>query len=308
MATQYPPSGPSLSGDLLTADRFLNDTPEVYRQLRTIIQQRFVGGRLLQARTTTDSGAVLVDTSEGIYADNDPKPRTPGSNYPRTPISTGNTSLYATVEWANGADFTIEAISRRKFDIVRRGMAKIANSHAKKLDGVALSAITSAVTQGAGAGTAWATATAKSMLSDVVTGVTAITSLNMGYNPDVIVVDDVNWGKALVTFTDAGYFPREDQATAWKAGVFTNVAGLTWVKTMNGISGTALIADSTVLGGWTDEHFGGPGWVSDTQDSTDGLEVKSFFDDNTDQWSVLARRTTVPWVQEPNAAYKVTGL
>ncbi len=62
--------------------------------------------------------------------------------------------------------------------------------------------------------------------------------------------------------------------------------------------------DSTILGGMADEQLGGPGYVG----MVGGVEGKSIRDDNNDGWRLRCRRVTVPVVQEPAAAWKVTGL
>ena len=54
-----------------------------------------------------------------------------------------------------------------------------------------------------------------------------------------------------------------------------------------------------------DENLGGTGYVS-----TDGvgIQAKSIREDKNDKWRLRCRRVTVPIVQEPAAAWKITGV
>jgi hypothetical protein len=308
----YPYAPPTLSGDVESINRFLNDTPEIFRQLRTIIQQRFIGGKILKGRYTTSNGAVIYDTSESIYADNDPTAVAPGSKYPVTPISTGAASITNTVEWGNSFLATDQAISRLKFDVIRRGMTKLANSHAKKLDSVALTAISSAVTQTTATATSggWNGGAADLILADVALAKANVDTLSQGYMPDTVVVDPLHLAYAMIAFVKAGVLPRESLSeNPALTGVFPVIDGMTWLSSPNvPLTTSALVLDSSMLGGWVDEHIGGPGWVGDPQDDTEGLEVNSLRLFETHSFKVEARRVTVPIIQEPAAAWKVTGV
>ena len=47
MAVLYPPAQPSISGDVVTISRFLNNPTLVARRLRTLAEQRFISDVLL---------------------------------------------------------------------------------------------------------------------------------------------------------------------------------------------------------------------------------------------------------------------
>jgi hypothetical protein len=54
-----------------------------------------------------------------------------------------------------------------------------------------------------------------------------------------------------------------------------------------------------------DEDLGGPGYVSA---GGVGIQAKTIREDETDKWRLRCRRVTVPIVQEPAAAWKITGV
>lgn len=305
MPITYPPAAPSISGDQLTISTFLNSPTLVARRIRQLAEQRFISDVLLTARLTTSSGAVLYETGESIYSDRAPESVAPGSEYPLTTVGTGVQQLAKTEKWGQDSLVTDEAISRQQMDPVNRALTKQVNQLVKTVDSMALSAIASAVTQTVAASVAW-DGTAPAILRDLLKVVANIRALNEGFEPDVVVVDDPTWAILASDPALAGLRAREDKANPVYSGNFIEVAGLKVLPTPNlGLTKTALVADTSQLGGMADEKIGGPGYVST---AGVGVEAKTIRDDDNDRWRLRARRVTVPIVLEPNAAYKITGV
>ena len=305
MAITYPPAAPSVSGDQLTISTFLKSPTLVARRLRTLAEQRFIADVLLSARLTTESGAVLYETGESIYSDRAPESVTPGAEYPITTVGTGVQQLAKTEKWGQDSLITDESISRQAMDPVNRALTKQVNQIVKTVDSISMSAIASAVTQTVAASATWDGSTA-AILRDVLKVVASIRALNEGFEPNALVVDDTTWAIIASDPVLAGIRAREDKSNPVYSGKFIEVGGLTVLPTPNlGLPKTALVVDTTQLGGMADEKIGGPGYVSA---GGVGLEAKTIRDDENDRWRVRARRVTVPVVLEPNAAYKITGV
>lgn len=307
MAYTYPPAAPTLSGDVESINRFLKSPTLVQRRLRELAEQRYISDAILTGRYRAEGGAVLYETGEAIFADDDPRAVTPGSEYPLTTLGTGAASLAKTVKWGQDTEITDESIARRQMDPVERAFAKLINENVSHVDSVALSAVASAVTQSTAAAADWSTATAAQILRDVLLAAANMRALNQGYAPDTVVVDDLNHAYALAAFTAGGYFAREnDGANPALSGAFPVVGGLRWLPTPNGVaSNTAVVLDSTQLGGMADEDLGGPGYVGG---GPAGVQAKTMRDDERDAWRIRVRRVTVPVVVEPAAAWKITGI
>lgn len=313
MAYTYPPSAPTLSGDTVTISRFLQNPTLIARRLRTILEQRYIADALLTGRFKAAGGAVLYETGETIFTDDNPQAVAPGSEYPLTNVSSGTASLAKTVKWGQDAVVTDESIARRQMDPVTRAMLKLANQNVKYVDSVALSAIASAVTATAGvANGAWSTfaTTAQAVMNDVAQAKAQIVALNQGYDPDTVVLDDLSWASAMSKFIAAGLLPREsNNGNPLLTGDFPEILGMRWLATPNiPTSGVAIVLDSTQLGGMADEDLGGPGYVSAAGPNTAPVQVKTIRDDEDDKWRLRARRVTVPVVLEPASARKITGI
>jgi hypothetical protein len=213
MPYTYPPAPATLSGDALTISRFLANPTLVARRLRTIADQRFIADRLLTGRFVASGGAILYETGETIYTDRAPEAVAPGSNYPQTPVSEGTASLAKTVKWGEDVPITDEVIKRRQMDPVNRAFIKLVNQMVKTVDGISMSAVTSAVTQSTAALASWASGAPAQIMRDIARAKASIIALNQGYDPDLLVVDDLTYANIISDPAFAAFLPRE-----WKDG------------------------------------------------------------------------------------------
>lgn len=306
MPYTYPAAAPTISGDNVTISRFLNNPALVARRMRTLLEQRFIAARILSQRFDVEGGAVIFETGESIYANDDPRPIAPLSEYPLSTTTTGVASVAPVVKIGEDEPISDEAIKRLKMSPVNRALLKLANTAVKKVDATALSAIATAVTATQAATGSWSGAgTAAQILADASDVKADILALNMGYDPDTVLLDDVTYAAVLAKFIAAGFLPREGNNPV-ATGNFPVILGMTWLPTPNlPTAGTAMVLDSTQLGGIGVEDLGGPGYttVNDT-----GVQTKVIRQDEVDGYLARVRATNVPVVLEPAAAKKVTGV
>lgn len=316
MPIEFPPAAPTISGDILSISRFLNNSPLVLRALRTITDQMFIADKVLNGSVETESGSVIYEQNESIYADRPPQPVAPGGEYPITSIGTGPALTANTVNWGNDAEITDVAISRQKYPVLQRGFRKLANSHVQQIDSVALSAIASAVTQNTACLGSWAATDGSArILRDLMRATAKILGLKQGYAPDAVLVDLDTFANIVSDDKLQLLLPREypgvqtaPVAEGLSSAFMKRIGGFTFITSPNlPTSGVATVFDSTVLGSFVDETIPAPGYVSGPDDAN-RMQVKVMREDKTDMWRIRARRIVVPIVQEPAAAWKITGV
>lgn len=298
MPYTYPPAAPTVdSQGIETISRFLNAPALVTRALRTIAQNRFIGDTILSGRASAEGGAVQYEQNESIFPDRVAESIEPGARYPKSTIGFGPSQIAAVKKWGVDAIVTDEAIRRQRMNPVDRALTKLANGVIQKVDTVALAAVAAAVTQTQAATAAWSAGGAKILL-DVLTAKATIAALNQGYDPDTVVIDDITFARAMADPTLSAALRRENPDNPVYTGTLPEIAGLVFLPTPNlPVAGTALVLDRKVLGGMADE-------VPLTGKSIreeDGPTV-------TEGWVLRALRIVVPFVQEPNAAIKITGV
>ncbi|OXR46667.1 hypothetical protein B7C42_01642 [Nocardia cerradoensis] len=313
----FPPGWPSLSGDVLSINRFLKDPLWVLRALRTIGDQMFISKRVLTGQFYTESGSIAYEQNESIYADGTPRAIPPGGEYPVTTTGTGPASLANVIKWGQDTEFTWESISRQKYDVVRRGLLKLVNSHIQQIDSVALSAVASAVTQTAAAIAPWdGSGTTPQILRDLMRAYATIIDLKQGYMPDVVLLEPIVFANTVSDPSLMNLLPREVPGVSsapvnggWESPYMRKIGGFTFITSPNlPTLGRVTLLDSSVFGGFADERLNDPGYVGSTDEGADGIQVKTFPEDKTDSIRVRARRITTPLVLEPAAAVAITGV
>lgn len=317
MPINFPPAAPTLSGDLLTLSRFLKDSPVVLRALRTVTDQMFISDKVLTAAVNTESGSVIYEQNESIFADRPPQPVTPGAEYPVTSIGTGPANTANVVNWGNDAEITDVAISRQKYPVVARGFRKLANSHVQQIDSVALSAVNSAITQNTACLQSWAgTGTAPLILRDLMRAFAKVVDLKQGYVPNAVLLSLDTFANVVSDDKLALLLPRElagvdtaPVAQGLSSTYMRRIGGFTFITSPNlPTTGVATLLDTTVFGTFVDETVPSEGYVDSGPDDLNRMQVKTYRPEGIDAWRIRARRSVVPVVNEPAAAWKITGV
>jgi hypothetical protein len=183
-------------------------------------------------------------------------------------------------------------------------MRKVVNSIISQVDAITMSLISSAITQTIAAGTAW-TAASPTILRNILLAKGVVAKLNLGYNPDMLVVNDDQYAYLLTDASLTNMWRRETEANPVTTGdLGQRIGGLRIVVSPALASGTAYVLDSTQLGAMADEVDGAPGYATSDQ----GVQIKAIRNEKSDSWDLQGRRKTVPVVQEPGAGIKITGI
>lgn len=305
MTGTYPGPAPTIAGDLVTVSRFLQNPTQIRRLLRSYTDLRFVSDQLLTQRYRTTGGGVVFEMSEPFVTDRPVQAVSAGSEYPAASLPTGTAGLAAVSKWGQKVSITDEEITRNVYggEVVSRAMRKVVNSIIKQVDGVTMSALTSAITATfdvtSGGGAAW-TAASPTILRDILEAKAAVVGQNLGYNPDTLAVNDLAYAIIMSDERIAALLRREETSNPVYTGTIEKLAGLTIVVSPSITN--PIVLDSTQLGGMADEMSGAPGYsVSDL-----AVEVKSIRNDSADKWDLQGRRITVPVVSEPGAGIELT--
>lgn len=300
---------PTVNGTAITVDWLLNDPRRIYRLLRTLVQQRLIGWRLLTGRVDlTGSGFGIYEVTEAIFATQQGSVVRPLGQYPLT--DAGLPTL-ATVKPDKTGLKTIvsdEVIAHGRIDLLMRDLIKIANRLVFQNDALTLAAIASAVVKTIAAHATWDGTTSADPLQDSLLAAAAVEEENMGYSVDTVATTPTKFAYAISSAVKQGILPRESANNAATNNINAiDIAGLTWVKTTNMPSGvTAIALDSTLLGSLAYERLAG-GYQGDPSDVQAGVESKRYREDDIDGVTVQARIVRAPMVQEPNSARIITG-
>ncbi len=302
MPTTYAGQAPTLSGNMLTVDRLMNNPVMIQRALRTLVQQRLVGDKILSGSVNlTGTGAVNYEVSEAIMSQSLAERVDDLMEYPLTADAPAQSAIASTEKWALATEIGDHLVARNRIDLVNRKLIKLANRLAFGFDSLVISAVASAVTQTSAAGAAWSS-TSADPFADVTLGAAVVDSLNQGYEIDTVLATPTRWARLIAAAKIIERAPRESGDSLLLTGRLATIAGMNVWKTTNMPPGVdVMLLDSRQLGsiGW--EDLGG-GY----QGSADGVQSKRIRLDKNDGWRIQGRRVGVPIVQEPGAAVKIT--
>lgn len=303
----YPPAPATLSDPNVSASRFLQSPMFVARRLQTLGDLRYRGTDLLKGRQDTTGGAVGYETVEGIFTDAAPEVVAPGSEYTMTTIGDGPSGLARVVKSGKDTLVTDEAIKRRNMDPVTKALLKLANSQGSAIDASIVSLIATAVTAAAAASALWSGTTA-TVLRDILKAAAAVRALNLGYEPNALLIDDMTWAYLASDPTIAAAMGREDRMNPIYSGKYDIIAGLEIIPTPaanlpGGVGTNAWVLDTNQLGFIATEDLGG-GY----QQAGDLVQSKVMRVDENDAWRLRTRANFAPVVTDPGAGFRISGV
>jgi len=185
-------------------------------------------------------------------------------------------------------------------------LRKVVNTVVRKVDRLAIATIASAVTATT-TGTDWTNETASRILLDIETAKAEVSDLEMGYEPDMILMSNIKYAHLASDDKIATLRRRESTDNPVYGGTIETIADLKVVKTPLGNLPGGLddvwILDSRVLGAMADEPDLDPGYAV----ADNGVQVQTDRVKDRDVWALWGRRITVPIVDSPAAATRITG-
>lgn len=272
----------------------------VAKRLADITQMRFIADFLLSGRFDATGGGVFYETGEEIFASDDPEAVAPGSEYPKTVLTTGEIAAARTVKWGISTDVTDEKIAREGIAVVNKALARLGNVIIRHVDTVAWGVISSKVTS-TETSAAWDTPGAA---VEAVTRIrNARAELGTGLDLSTIVLPGAQYAKFIGMLVDKGALPRENANPALNGTMPVNALGLTWTTSPHVTGKDPWLFDTEQLGGMADEKLNSPGYASAGGTNIESLSSRT----ERDGYDLRGRRVTVPVVTDPMAGVRITG-
>lgn len=296
--TTYPPGPPTVAAGRITVEQFLRQPTRVQRAVEDLTRQRFIADYLYTGGDA-QGGAVIYDRvlAADLYTTRDVQAIEPGSEFPI--VDTGETSplVAAVTKWGGAAIITYEAVRRDARDVLARQLTKLRNTILRKVDTVAVAAITSDPNIPTAPGiAAWNNPTTGDPITDLEVARSVIDDADMGYTADTVLVNPQSRLRLMGRADIRNALPRESTVNnPLLAGnrALQGLLSFNWIVSNRVPVGTAIVAARQVLGSIRDEL----GLYSRTVDQPD-----------QERWLVMAARVTVPVITDPLAAYRITGI
>jgi hypothetical protein len=314
----------TISGQRISWNRLSNRPVEIRRLLDTLVDLRLLSHRILTGRTDlTGVGVATIEQTETITKQYPAERVGQLGEYPKTLDTPGPITSARTDKWGFEEDIPDELVSRATGgDTVARKLLKMVNQHVTQNDARALSAIGSSITATFGVTSgAWNTSGADPF-ADLLLAAAQVDELNKGYNVNTLVVKPTTWAQILTKAKVIDRAPREGGDPLLLTGRLARIAGYDIWKSTNLPSGVdALAFDRDMLGGigWEDiPTQEGAAWVGSARpaapgdtDPTAGVQVRRRSlqsEGGKDGIAIGSRLVQVPYITEPGAGVKITGV
>jgi hypothetical protein len=303
MPTTFPPLPPSVSGANVTMEWFLRNPPRLQRVIQELAAGYFVTDRMMSAGPRAEGGAVIYDEllATEFFTDRDVQAITPGSAFPIVATSAANPKVAAVTKWGGAALITYEEERRDRRDVLNRELTRLRNTVVRKVDTVTLAVIDANATVIANTQTSagdWANPV-EDPVADITLAVTAINNNDMGYVADTVLTNHVDAGRLLRNEDVRAMLPRERPGTNSEPGnpiingQLNGFMGLNWISSPRVTAGTAYVFDAGAVGNVSDEV---------------PLYSRVIRQDEHERYLIQAARVMVPYVTDPNALIKITGI
>jgi len=292
MTLTYPAGAPSTSGTRLTVDRLLK-SPTVLAK-RIITDNTPFLSELLFRQGTNDSGTVIYSESsiEDRYPSRgDVQEVTPGGAFPMVDIAEAGDKVALSTTFGAGYYVTDQAKSRNQLDVIAKGNMKVRNALLRQDAARCLTLFESKAPTVSSVG-AWTTS--KIWKTDLLKGVAQIKGLQLGYNPDSVIISPNTATNLLLLDDLQNWAPRENaNLNPLYNPSLNGLLGLNWIVNEFADDDQAIILTQKVTGINSVEK---PYGVEVTREGTLKRDV------------VIADRWSVPIIDEPGSALVITGI
>lgn len=266
---------PSFSTDspALTVDMLLKQPPLIARALTSLVAKRLIADRLF-VRGTSDQvagGAMRYQELEGIYLNDNAEEIAEGADYPLTKWAEAIKTAPVR-QFGLGFPVTNLAIRRNARDVIGRGTVKLANTIAKKIDGVAMGLLTDTTTypaiQTMSASGLWTNA-ATDVIKDIAAAQEKLETKDnayAGFSGATLILNTQRRDDLLNNSVLRDALPRETQSGQIQSGMVAPFLGLDQILFTPQLDATKAILLDTSMAGTIADETPDPreGWVSDT--------------------------------------------
>lgn len=292
----YPPAPPTISGDNITVSAFLRSVPHVARVLDDLTRQRFIAERIFDRGPQATGGAVTYDqvTTSDLFTDRDVEAIRPGAEFPMLTSSAPTPKVGAVEKYGGEVRITREQRNRNRWDVVNREFTKLRNTVVRKVDAIAIAALDAAPLN-THVGVDFTTATTAQKIAALVAAIGLINNPDNGYIATAAFLNPTQADEMMADVELIKLLQPEGPSQPLRTGNVGRMLDIDFFKSNRVAAGTMYV----VAGGQV-------GAIS--QEEGDGVLTDAYEDKHTQASHIQGWRPIVPFVTDPKAVTKVTGI
>lgn len=311
--TPYPQPFPTTSGVLETVSVYLNNPLRLQKAIMDFTVMRFVMPHIFTQAPAATGGAVVYDQilQAFFFLDRDVQSIMPGTQFPVLAGGEQLPSTAAVQKLGGEVKLSYEAVRRDNRALLARELRRLGNNVVRYVDAAAVAALNAApIYTATAASGGWATGS-NDPLADIASAAEKVYGPDLGYVPDVMMVNPLDHANLVKNSTLRSALPREninmkttgigadheptggDIPNPIKGGFINVLEGLELYLTNRVPAGTVYILDSQNTGSYSDE-------IPEYYKVIDEPREEAYY--------IHGARIMVPFVTDPLACCKLTGV
>jgi len=297
----YPnlPGAPQIVNNYVYLDRWAKNPTDLTNLINITTLPKFISPYLFRS-AGAQGGAVLYNVSTlpqsflDTNANRQPGEIANGAEFPIVNVKDLPEQVATVTHYGGMFPVTYTEARRANYDVISRGLTKLGNTLIKLSDARALAVFNAnAVIPRVPAAALW-TAVGQKAVADILSGIVAINSADMGYVADTLLAHPTTAAILLGIPDIIQRMPRENpQLNPIFMQQLPSIMGLNVVTSSQCSTSQAIITSSQVVGAVAEE-------IPQYSRVVDEARVET--------WWVQSARFDVPIITDPLAAYVITGV
>lgn len=292
--TPFPPPPPTVSGNLITVDQYLNTPTRIIRTLQRLTLQRFLAEMIFGPGPRAASGSVIYDqlTANDLFMKDDVELIEPGMDYPILTDERPTPKVATVGKWGGRVFVTDEQRDRNATDVLARQLTKLANTIVRKVDTIAIATLNAAPIL-TFVGTDWTAAADNVILSQLVDAFSLVNDPDLGYEIDTVLLNPTQAADMLKNKSLREALGPSAQEAIVRGANMGNLLNADFYKSNRVAAGTGYALMRRMVGGISDEV---------------PQQAKTYRTEQNDRTWVQGARRLVPYVTDPLCVVKLTGI
>lgn len=282
--------------ETLTVAAWLQSPPLVQRRVEDLTAQRFIADEFFATGPNATGGSVQFSqlTSSDLFLNQDVESIRPAAEYPILTDTRPTLQLASVEKWGGRVWISDEDRDRDRWDVFERETRKLANTIVRKVNAVAVTTLDAAPLNTL-VGSDWTAASLATMIANILNAEVLIDTVEFGYEETnrVLALNYVQANELDIAIASAAPSTLFGEAFLDNEGRVQRIGRIRILRSGRVAAGTGYLATRQMVGSQSDEV---------------PLRTLPYRDEDNDTTFIKGSRRTVPYVTDPKAATKITGI
>lgn len=294
--TQGPPGSPTITDDIESISVFLRTPPYVQRRMESLLTQRFLTPQIFSRGPNATGGAVVYDqvTANDLFLGRDVQNIVPGAEIPLLTEAKPTPKVAAVDKYGGRVKISQEAVDRNDYGRLNRALTQLENTIVKKVDTQGMAVLNAAPLLTYAFPATFAAATTSFQIIDYLLAAKLLgVQTEMPYTYGTLLLNPKQALRMQGLGIKDKLLGEQAQENIVRGSTIGRILDFDIYMSNYVPDGTGYWIDRNQIGAISDEV---------------PLATASYYREEYESWFVQGTRRFVPYVTDPLAGIKMTGL